>query len=82
MGRSVPSLDIIGRYRLAEQLLTRKLFPFIGKPGQSSSPVGKELNAHANDCAKIILDLDLVSASVHEHGSITRLSLKHFRPPF
>ena len=44
-------LDIIGRYRLAEQRLTRKLFPFIGKPGQSSSTVGKELNAHANACA-------------------------------
>jgi hypothetical protein len=61
-------LDIIGRYRLAEQLLSRGLPPFIGKPGQSSSPVGKRLNAHANKCAEIILDLGLVGASVHDHA--------------
>jgi hypothetical protein len=61
-------LEVIGRYRLAEKLLTRGLFPFIGKPGQASAPVGKELNAHANACAKIILDLGLVSGSVHDHA--------------
>ena len=61
-------LEVIGRYRLAEKLLTRRLFPFIGKPGQASAPVGKELNAHANACAKIILDLGLVGASAHDHA--------------
>src|SRR4051794_36937010 len=31
-------LDVIGRYRTAERMLTRRLRPFIGKPGQSSAP--------------------------------------------
>lgn len=44
--------DIIGRYRLAERMLTRRLRPLIGKPGQSSTPVGKLLNHHANECAR------------------------------
>jgi hypothetical protein len=49
-------LDIIGRYRAAERMLTRRLQPFIGKPGQSSAPVGMLLNEHANACAQIVLD--------------------------
>lgn len=44
-------LDIIGRYRMAERMLTRRLGRLIGKPGQSSAPVGKLLNQHANACA-------------------------------
>jgi hypothetical protein len=43
--------DIIGRYRTAERMLTRRLRPLIGKPGQSSAPVGKLLNHHTNECA-------------------------------
>lgn len=43
--------DIIGRYRTAERMLTRRLGRLIGKPGQSSAPVGKLLNEHANVCA-------------------------------
>jgi hypothetical protein len=48
-------LDVIGRYRTAERMLTRRLQPRIGKPGQSSAPVGKALNAAANQCARIVL---------------------------
>jgi predicted nuclease with RNAse H fold len=56
-------LDLIGRYRAAERLLTRRLAPMIGKPGQSSTPVGKLLNAHANACASIVADgLDVAAA--------------------
>lgn len=47
--------DIIGRYRTAERMLTRRLRPLIGKPGQSSAPVGKLLNHHANACARHLL---------------------------
>jgi hypothetical protein len=36
--------DIIGRYRTAERMLTRRLRPLIGKPGQSSAPVGRLLS--------------------------------------
>lgn len=48
-------LDAIGRYRAAERMLTRRLGARIGKPGQASAPVGKALNAAANDCARIVL---------------------------
>lgn len=61
-------LEVIGRYRLAEQLLTRRLGTFIGKPGQSSAPVGRLLNAHANTCAKIVVNLGVVGSSVHDHA--------------
>jgi len=67
-------LKVIGRYRLAEQLLTRRLRPLIGKPGQASSPVGKRLNAHANACAKIVLELGLLGTAVHDHA-INRLAI-------
>jgi hypothetical protein len=42
----------IDRYRTAERMLTRRLRPLIGKPGQSSAPVGKKLNHHANECVR------------------------------
>lgn len=61
-------LGIIGCYRRAEQLLTRGLRPFIGKPGQANAPVGKRLNEHANACARIVIDTATVGASTHEHA--------------
>jgi hypothetical protein len=45
----------IGRYRTAERMLTRRLARRIGKPGASSAPVGRLLNAHANACARAVL---------------------------
>lgn len=58
--------DIIGRYRTAERMLTRRLGRAIGKPGQSSAPVGRLLNQHANACAAHVLALvDLKEA---RHG--------------
>ena len=61
-------LEVIGRYRLAEQILTRGLRPLIGTPGQASSPVGRLLNLHANACAKAILDMSIVRSAVHAHA--------------
>jgi hypothetical protein len=58
-------LDIIGRYRAAERMLTRRLQPFIGKPGQSSAPVGKLLNQHANACVEIVLARCTLAATDH-----------------
>jgi predicted RNase H-like nuclease len=60
-------LNIIGRYRLAEQLLTRQLHAHIGKPGQSSSKVGMRLNHHANECATIIIKTNYLSNATHIH---------------
>lgn len=59
-------LDIIGRYRSAERMLTRRLQPLIGKPGQSSSPVGKALNEHANACAETVLGHCDIAPAKHD----------------
>lgn len=54
--------DIIARYRTAERMLTRRLGSLIGKPGQSSAPVGKSLNCHANKCVRYLL----ASSDLHD----------------
>ncbi len=59
---------IIGHFRLAELLLTRRLWSFIGKPGQSSTPVGKNLNSSTNTCAKIVLGMAAVGKADHDHA--------------
>ena len=47
------ALDIIGVYRHCERVLTRQEFRTrIGKPGQSSAPIGKALNEHTNYCIR------------------------------
>ncbi|MGH8722689.1 MAG: hypothetical protein ACREU4_11930 [Burkholderiales bacterium] len=55
----------IGRYRTAERMLTRRLHRRIGKPGASSAPVGRLLNAHANACASAVLRHCDVAAANH-----------------
>ena len=58
--------DVIGRYRTAERMLTRRLRPLIGKPGQSSAPVGRLLNQHANECVRhLVAHADVQDA---QHG--------------
>jgi Protein of unknown function (DUF429) len=57
--------DGIGRYRTAERMLTRRLARKIGKPGASSAPVGKVLNAHANACARTVLRHCDVALATH-----------------
>ncbi len=52
------ALDIIGFYRKAEWVLTRREFRLrIGKPGQSSAPIGKLLNEHTNYCVEAALPM-------------------------
>jgi hypothetical protein len=46
--------DVIGRYRVAERMLTRRLQSKISKPGQANAPIGKQLNAAANDCVRAV----------------------------
>jgi hypothetical protein len=57
--------ESIGRYRTAERMLTRRLHRRIGKPGASSAPVGRLLNAHANACATTVLQHCDVAAANH-----------------
>lgn len=68
-------LDLIGRYRTAERVLTRRFHAFIGKPGQSSAPVGKRLNLAANEAVLAVLeDCEIAIAShsnpIHERGIV------------
>jgi hypothetical protein len=68
-------LDTIGRYRMAERMLTRRLRPFAGKPGQASAPVGRLLNEHANHCAVAVLDncdlgLARHSLAIHDRAAV------------
>lgn len=58
-------MDVIGVYRTAEMMLTRRVRPLIGKPGQSSAPIGKLLNAHANECVAAVRRLNVVSDATH-----------------
>ena len=58
--------DSIGRYRSAERLLSRgELAERIGKPGQSSSPNGRKLNAEANKTAELVKRCCRVSRAQH-----------------
>ena len=59
-------LDQIGRYREAERLLTVKnLRSRIGKPGQSSSRNGRDLNAAANICVAGLMDVCEIGPAKH-----------------
>jgi hypothetical protein len=58
--------DMIARYRAAERMLTRRLGSLIGKPGQSSVPVGKLLNHHANECVRYLLDNSDLQNAQHD----------------
>jgi hypothetical protein len=59
-------LDVVGEYRAAERMLTRRLQPLIGKPGQANAPVGRKLNAHANACARVLLKSWNLQRSTHK----------------
>jgi Protein of unknown function (DUF429) len=75
-------LDIIGRYRAAERLLTRRFQPLIGKPGQSSAPVGRLLNAHANACAEAVLKVCHIGPTTHAVGIHERAIVEAFPSAF
>ncbi len=57
--------DLIGRYRIAERMLTRGMPCRVGKPGQSSTPAGKRLNTNANACALAVRNRCKVASARH-----------------
>lgn len=63
----------ISRYRSAEALLSQGVFQKRGKPGQTSSPNGKELHAHASTFAKLVLEME-------SDGVFSIADASHFRP--
>jgi hypothetical protein len=74
--------DAIGRYRTAERMLTRRLRPLIGKPGQSSAPIGKLLNHHANECVHHVVDHSDVQSATHRVPIDHRALVKAFPSTF
>lgn len=69
------TLDEIGVYRTAERVLTQRVFrERIGKPGQSSTPVGRALNNATNECVRSVLRHYVAPAShvgaVHRHAVV------------
>lgn len=64
-GPLAPGFPVIGRYRAAERLLTRALGPLVGKPGSSGAPVGRLLNAAANQTATIVAASGQLGAASH-----------------
>jgi hypothetical protein len=60
-----PGFDIIGHYRNAERMLTRRIGTKIGKPGQSHAPVGKQLNHATNECVRLVLERCDVATARH-----------------
>lgn len=74
--------EIIGRYRTAERMLTRLLRPMIGKPGQSSTPIGKLLNHHANECVRHVLAHGDVGDAQHGVAIDTKAVVEAFPSSF
>ncbi len=64
-GPIIGNLEAIGRYRAAERMLTVGLQRHIGKPGQANAPVGRLLNHHTNECARILLKCSDIAPASH-----------------
>ena len=63
-------------------MLTRRLGPLIGKPGQASAPVGKLLNEHANRCVEAVLANCDLSAAKHSLAIHERAVVEAFPSSF
>lgn len=74
--------DVIGRYRTAERVLTRGLGRVIGKPGQSSAPVGKSLNAAANTLALFVRETAVLADASHLHAIDPKAVVEAFPSSF
>ena len=62
-------LAVIDRYRTAERLLShRSVASRISQPGSSRSPVGRLLNHHTNEFARLLIDSGLVAPARHRHA--------------
>lgn len=64
-GPLLPQLQPGLAYRAAEALLSQGLLQKRGKPGQTSSPVGLQLNRHATTLAELVLIAATISEATH-----------------
>jgi hypothetical protein len=75
-------LDVIRSYRVADRMLTRRLGPRIGKPGQTNAPVGVKLNTAANDLARLVLRRCRLKPTRHATGIDSRAIAEAFPNSF
>lgn len=61
-------LEVLGRYRAAERMLTRKIGRHIGQPGSSGAPVGKLLAAATGTGATLVRATSQVAAARHREA--------------
>ena len=62
-------LAVIDRYRQAERLLTQKpIASRVSQPGSSRSPVGRLLNHHTNEFARLLIARGQLAAAQHNHA--------------
>lgn len=68
-------LVVIDRFRTAERMLTDKAIAHrISQPGSSRSPVGRLLNHHTNEFARLLLERGLIAEASHPQA-IHKLAL-------
>ncbi|MDQ7838931.1 MAG: DUF429 domain-containing protein [Thermodesulfobacteriota bacterium] len=77
-GPLVRGLQRISHYRAAEALLSRSVLQKRGKPGQTNSPVGQQLHAHATELAEIVLTECAVDAAAHYQAIHERCIVEAF----
>jgi hypothetical protein len=76
-------LTIIDRYRAAERALTQKhISSRISQPGSSRSPVGRLLNHHTNEFARLLLDCGDIADATHRHAIHPKTIVEGFPTSF
>lgn len=74
--------ETLSTYRTCEQLLTKRLQPFIGKPGQTSSPHGLKLNKAANIAANSLCRGFDFAPACHPHAIAKNCVVEAFPTTF
>jgi hypothetical protein len=76
-------LAIIDRYRLAERTLSeRTIAQRISQPGSSRSPVGRLLNHHTNEFARLLLAHASIADARHAHAIHSKAIAEAFPTSF
>lgn len=77
-----PKLCTMKHYRSAEALLSQGVMQKRGKPGQTSSPTGQRLHAHATQLATLALDLCEIASATHRDAVHNRRLVEAFPNAF
>jgi hypothetical protein len=76
-------LTVIDRYRAAERILSAPpIASRISQPGSSRSPVGRLLNHHTNEFARLVLAHADIAEAKHKHASHSKALLEAFPTSF